>query len=135
MRLSLASILVAAPFLAGTAQAQECNDSSNQMELNQCAAKAFEAADRELNANFRDIQRRLGKDADTRRLLVEAQRAWILFRDAECTFQTSGAAQGSIFPLVFADCKTALTNDRTRQLRAYLACEEGDMNCPVPTAE
>lgn len=135
MRLSLASILVAAPFLAGTAQAQECNDSSNQMELNQCAAKAFEAADRELNADFRDIQRRLGKDADTKRLLVEAQRAWILFRDAECTFQTSGAAQGSIFPLVFANCKTALTNDRVRQLRAYLACEEGDMNCPVPAAE
>ncbi|BCH23801.1 hypothetical protein MesoLjLc_34610 [Mesorhizobium sp. L-8-10] len=135
MRLSLASIVVAAPFLSGTALAQECNDSSSQMELNRCAAKVFEAADRELNADFRDIQRRLGKDADTKRLLVETQRAWILFRDAECTFQTSGAAQGSIFPLVFANCKTTLTNDRIEQLRAYLACEEGDMSCPVPAAE
>lgn len=135
MRFCLAPMLVVAPFLAGTALAQECNDSSNQMELNQCAARAFEAADRELNADFRDIQRRLGKDADTKRLLVDTQRAWILFRDAECAFQTSAAAQGTIFPLVYANCKTDLTNDRIKQLRVYLACEEGDMNCPVPAAE
>ncbi|MGO4836039.1 lysozyme inhibitor LprI family protein, partial [Rhizobiaceae sp. 2RAB30] len=105
MRLYLVPMLLVSPLLTGTALAQECNDSSNQIELNQCAARAFEAADRELNADFRDVQRRLGKDADTKRLLVDAQRAWILFRDAECTFQTSAAAQGTIFPLVYANCK------------------------------
>ncbi len=135
MRLYLVPMLLVSLLLTGTALAQECNDSSNQMELNQCAARAFEAADRELNADFRDIQRRLGKDADTKRLLVDAQRAWILFRDAECTFQTSAAAQGTIFPLVYANCKADLTSDRIKQLKAYLACEEGDMNCPVPAAE
>jgi uncharacterized protein YecT (DUF1311 family) len=134
MRPLLLTFIVAVP-LGGTAQAQQCSDNSSQTELNQCAAEQFEAADKQLNADFRQIQKRLGKDADTKALLVEAQRAWISFRDAECTFQTSGAAQGSIFPLLYANCKTALTTDRVRQLKSYLACGEGDMSCPVPAAQ
>jgi len=134
MRLFLSTMLVFVLFLAA-AQAQECNDASDQATLNQCAAKEFQAADKQLNADFKEIAKRLGDDADTKKLLVAAQRAWVSFRDAECTFQTSAAAQGTIYPMLFAYCKTALTNDRVEQLKTYLACEEGDMSCPVPAAE
>ena len=63
---------------------------------------------------------------------MTAQKSWIGFRDAECAFQSSAGADGSVYPMLVADCKTTLTNDRVEQLKTYLDCEEGDMTCPVP---
>lgn len=92
----------------------------------------FQKADKALNATFRQIQNRLSDDADGKARLVKAQRAWIAFRDAECTFQSSGEDGGSAAPMVAASCKATLTAQRTRQLKAYLNCQEGDLACPVP---
>ena len=125
---ALAAILLA----PATASAQDCQNASDQATLNQCAGKAFNDADKQLNADFREIEKRLADDANTKKLLVAAQRAWIAFRDAECTFQTSMGAGGSMYSMLVADCKTALTNDRVKALKSYLACEEGDTSCPVP---
>ena len=49
--------------------------------------------------------------------LLHAQRAWLPFRDSEClaeAFAYRGAAPG----LIVLQCKTRLTIERTRQLRA-----------------
>jgi uncharacterized protein YecT (DUF1311 family) len=89
-------------------------------------------ADQALNQTFRKIQKRLDDEAGKARL-VKAQRAWIAFRDAECTFQSSGDDGGSAAPMVAAACQADLTRDRTRQLKAYLNCQEGDLACPVPS--
>jgi len=77
---------------------------------------------------------RLKGDAATSKLLLKAQKAWLAFRDAECTFQTSAAQGGSIQPMLQAYCLDDLTVKRTVALKSYLACEEGDMSCPVPAA-
>jgi hypothetical protein len=34
--------------------------------------------------------------------------------------------------MVVAECRQELTEARTRQLDAYLHCQEGDLACPVP---
>ena len=70
------------------------------------------------------------------KLLVDSQRAWIAFRDAQCAFQSSGVAGGGAYPMTLALCKAPLTCERVKQLKAYLACDEGDLNSPAPgTAE
>ena len=89
-------------------------------------------ADAELNQTFRLVEKRLSGDAAGKARLVTAQRAWIAFRDAECAFQSSGEDGGSVAPMVIADCSATLTGTRTEQLKRYLACEEGDLSCPVP---
>ena len=101
--------------------------------MNQCAAKALKAADATLNADYREIEKRLTDDPDARKLLVASQRAWIGFRDAECAFQSSGVAGGSIQPMIHAGCLETLTNARIADFKTYLSCEEGDMSCPVPS--
>ncbi|MFK8251495.1 lysozyme inhibitor LprI family protein [Ancylobacter terrae] len=128
--IALAGLLLLA---AGSAHAQDCADQT-QGGLNICAIAAFKKADDRLNAIYRQITARLKDDADTRGLLVAAQRAWLGFRDAECTFLTSPAAQGSIHPMLVAQCREALTLKRVAELAPLLACEEGDMSCPVPAA-
>ena len=116
------------------ALADECADPQDQTTMNICAGKEFEAADKALNSAYREIVGRIGDDHETKASLT-AQRAWIAFRDGECAFQAKGVEGGSIYPLIVAGCKTALTEARTQQLKAYLDCEEGDMSCPVPPAD
>lgn len=93
----------------------------------------FQQADKALNEAFRQIEHRLADDPGAKSRLVHAQRAWIAFRDAECTFQSSGEDGGSAAPMVIMACQTTLTAERTGQLKAYLNCEEGDLACPVPS--
>ena len=82
-----------------------------------------------------EIVGRLADDAEGKKLLQAAQRAWISFRDAECAFSTNDSKGGSIYPMLMSNCLEELTADRTKQLRTYLDCEEGDMSCPVPPAQ
>ncbi|MEI5681238.1 DUF1311 domain-containing protein [Mesorhizobium sp. CGMCC 1.15528] len=95
-------------------------------------ASDFKKADQALNQTFKQIQKRIADDADGKARLVTAQRAWIAFRNAECTFQSSGDDGGSAAPMVAAACQAELTKNRTKQLKAYLNCQEGDLACPVP---
>ncbi len=114
------------------AAAADCPDATTQMELNQCAGAAAAAADAQLNAAYKEIRARLKGDAETTNLLVAAQRAWVAYRDAECSFEASGSTGGSIYPMVYALCVETVTNARVADFRQYLACEEGDLSCPLP---
>ncbi len=135
MRVAL--IVIAALLVSSAAvRAQDCANASDQATLDQCAGQEFEAADKQLNAAYKQISDRLKDDADTKKLLVTAQHAWVAFRDAECSFQGgSSATAGSVYPMVVATCKAGLTNARLKDLQGYLDCEEGDLSCHVPRAE
>nr|WP_315447504.1 lysozyme inhibitor LprI family protein [uncultured Pseudomonas sp.] len=114
--------------------AVDCANASDQATMNQCAGQDYKAADNELNAVYKQIKERLKDNAEATKLLVDAQRAWIGFRDAECTFSSSGVTGGSVYPLVYSSCLTGVTKVRVEALKQYLKCEEGDMSCPVPGA-
>ena len=112
------------------------SDSADQATLNQCAERDRAAADRALNQVYQQVVQRLsGPDLqDRRKALVAAQRAWVAFRDAQCRFDTVAVDGGSASGMVSAGCLTGLTQARTARLKTYLACQEGDMSCPVPPA-
>lgn len=106
-----------------------------QAELNQCAGNAYKRADSELNRLYQQITARLKGDDAARQRLVDAQRKWLQFRDAECAFQTLGTAGGSIQPMNVSSCLTELTRARVTQLQNHLDCAktagEGGA-CTVP---
>ncbi|WEK51270.1 MAG: lysozyme inhibitor LprI family protein [Candidatus Kaistia colombiensis] len=126
--------IIAAILLAGlsSAQAGACDEAADQAAMNACADKALKASDAALNATYKKITRRLAGDPDATRQLVAAQRAWVSFRDAECTFTSSGTRGGSAYPMVYSTCLDGLTRSRIADLEALLACQEGDLSCPVP---
>ena len=98
-----------------------------QMELNQQAGTALLEADRRLNAAYTKLRARLS--AASRARLQAAEEAWIRFRDQECAFIGSATEGGSIHSMIVAQCKTELTNRRTKDLEAQLNCQEGDLSC------
>lgn len=116
---------------ASAARAQECDrgDDSQQM-MNICAAEDYQAADAKLNQAYQDLIN--SDDADDKKLLQVAQRAWISFRDAECAHSTAASSGGSIHPMEDSQCLTRLTNDRIKQLAAAANCQEGDASCASP---
>ncbi|MEI9408619.1 lysozyme inhibitor LprI family protein [Mesorhizobium salmacidum] len=116
---------------SAAARAQECDrsDDSQQM-MNICAGEDYQAADARLNKAYQDLIS--SDDADGKRLLQAAQRAWIAFRDAECTHSTAASQGGSIHATEVAQCLTGLTNDRIKQLAASANCKEGDPTCASP---
>lgn len=130
--LAFLGVAVATP-LAG-AQADACANASDQATMNMCADKAYKASDARLNTLYKQIRSRLKDDADATKLLVSAQKAWVAFRDAECTFASSASADGSIYPMIVSQCRDGLTQNRIKDFKTYLSCEEGDLSCPVPSA-
>ncbi|WP_454677727.1 lysozyme inhibitor LprI family protein [Achromobacter marplatensis] len=138
----IVTALAAALVLAASAHAQpqpqtqpqliKCGNASTQTDLNLCADQAYRKSDAELNAAYRTVTARLKDDQTTLTKLQSAQKAWLFFRDAECAFSSGGTTGGSAYPMVLSQCLDKLTQTRTKELRAYLKCEEGDMSCPVP---
>ena len=129
-------LLALTPFLFSPLAhaAVDCANASDQATMNQCAGQEFKSTDKELNVVYQQIIGRLKDNPDRKKLLVGAQRAWIGFRDTECKFSASGVEGGSVYPLIYSNCLTAVTKARIEALKQYLECQEGDMSCPVPGA-
>jgi uncharacterized protein YecT (DUF1311 family) len=129
-------MLTAAMVLAmpGFAFTQDKCAAKDQAAQNACADTTFKKSDKRLNELYKQIEARLQDDADAKTLFVQAQRDWVKFRDAECSFQTAGAAGGSAAPTLIAQCMDSLTQSRVKDFEGYLNCKEGDPSCPVPAA-
>ena len=123
---SLALFAITSPHSA-TAQSDDfdCSNPQNQSTMNRCAFLDFEAADVELNAiwplarktnaTFAEyLPDNLKADA---KALLEAQRAWITFRDAHCASVALPNAGGTIYPLIYNGCRANITRQRIEQLR------------------
>jgi uncharacterized protein YecT (DUF1311 family) len=94
-----------------------------QSELNQQASDEFLKADQRLNAVFSSLIAKIS--AAGKASLRDAEK----FRDQECAFETMGSVGGSVHPMVVSQCRSRLTNQRTKDLEGQLNCKEGDLSC------
>ncbi|QBK31284.1 lysozyme inhibitor LprI family protein [Roseitalea porphyridii] len=121
---------------SATAQDWDCDDAGNlpQQGMNWCAYQDWQRADRALNADWPlvvDAMKEMDgfaaesfpEQANGHDSLLEAQRAWITYRDGQCTAEGARFAGGSLRPLIENSCKAALTRKRTEEL--LLMLEEG----------
>jgi uncharacterized protein YecT (DUF1311 family) len=103
-----------------------CDPRSNQVELNACADAELAKADTALNDAYRLVVTRMAYDPVFVKNLRYAQRAWVVFRDAElearfaCSEEDVRQCWGSMYPMLWSVRKAELTKERTRQLRQIL---------------
>ena len=107
----------------------DCAEPLTQTAMNICAAQDFQRADAELNEVWSEV-RAWAKSADAEPYddgqpghwasLLEAQRAWLAYRDAHCRLVGYDARGGSLQPLLTANCRAELTRERSRSMRALL---------------
>jgi uncharacterized protein YecT (DUF1311 family) len=104
-------VAVAAVAMTNSAVAQ------SQHEMNRQAETDFEKADTELNRVYKKALSDL--DAEGQKKLKAAQRAWIVFRDAQAEFDADSEARGgSMYAMIYYSGLARLTRDRIKQLRA-----------------
>jgi uncharacterized protein YecT (DUF1311 family) len=101
----------------------EANQS--QQGMNRCAAEAYERADKALNAQWAKVMAAYKDEKDAEKLLLDAQRAWLKYRDAHCQADAYENLGGSIWPMINSGCMADLTRQRTQELREML---EGEAN-------
>lgn len=101
------------------------NCDRDQQTMNFCARHRYDVADQTLNQVYRDNMAKL-QDADDRKRLRDAQRAWIVFRDKDCLAQTGPReTSGSIWPLEHFACMEQHTLRRTQDLQQQACGMEG----------
>ncbi|WP_149195397.1 lysozyme inhibitor LprI family protein [Luteimonas suaedae] len=109
----------------------------SQAELTACSEHDLKPVDDELNKLYREMEARLEDDDDTKKLLIDAQRKWMAFRDAECNLSAARSSGGSAYPMNFNNCATDLTQRRVNDFQGYLNCgkeEDSDDGCVIPGA-
>ena len=90
-----------------------------QSDPSEIAEKAFNKVDDQLNAVYRDTLKAITR-SDTRDNFIQAQRAWITFRDSEAEFRTSiGNKGGIVYAYGRTVIETELTKDRIQQLKRF----------------
>jgi uncharacterized protein YecT (DUF1311 family) len=112
---------------AAVALADNCDNAISQTDMDVCAGQQFDAADKALNATYAKLMKSISPAGQTS--LRSAQRAWLAYRDKQCAFNVLARADASVYPMVMAICRTALTNQQNNELKAQLNCEEGDLSC------
>ncbi|NEO26356.1 MAG: lysozyme inhibitor LprI family protein [Kamptonema sp. SIO4C4] len=118
---SLFSSPLAQPFMLSEA-ALDCDQAETQAELNYCAAQAATAADKRLNAVYQQLRGAIQGTPQEQRL-INAQLAWIEFRDRDCDYAQHQYDGGSMMPMIYGFCVADLTEKRTRELAEYLEQE------------
>ena len=99
-----------------------CKTASTQLKMNHCANLSFQVADRELNQIYRQLRNtfKQTKQNTQEPQLIDAQLAWLKYRDLDCKFSADRFKGGSIAPLIYSGCKETLTKQRTTILKSYL---------------
>lgn len=109
-----------APLSSQTVTGQNnCKNSQTQAEINACAKLSAEVADQKLNHLYQQLRAQI-EDLQQKKLLRNAQLAWIKFRDVSCEFERSRFEGGSIAPSVYFNCIERVTKQRTEEIESYL---------------
>ena len=107
-----------------------CQDAKTQLDLNQCFARAWQKADAELNALYQSVKRKL--DGPGLANLLEAQRTWIKYRDANCEGAAAQYEGGSIQPMIRSACLERVTRARVVEIHAVYDSDETRREHPTP---
>jgi uncharacterized protein YecT (DUF1311 family) len=113
----------------GAAHADDCKDANTTVQMNECMMKQARSADATLNETYRRVMASFkGADdaasqsypASTRAALMDAQRAWVKYRDADCKAVYNQWKGGTIRDVMQLGCMKDRTEQRTRELKGFL---------------
>ena len=107
--------------------ADPCKSQNNTLEIDECGKLTLKAKDKELNQAYQALLKSLKPDnkgddtnfAEVKKRLLEAQRAWITFRDNDCKAKLTLWASGTIRGAMYLGCLTERTEQRTKELRNW----------------
>ncbi|MCP4385731.1 MAG: DUF1311 domain-containing protein [Hyphomicrobiales bacterium] len=125
--LPAAAVLLAASLGTGFAQSPpDCANATSNVEMTDCAWKAYKAADKELNVVWKHVMATIKPEdylpADAAKTwkddLLSSQRAWITFKEKDCDAVAYEWYGGTGANLAVGSCLYNHTVQRTNDLKA-----------------
>ena len=110
-------------FAQSRAEYAECMDKANtNYDMKVCTQAEYEAADKSLNAEYSSLMILLKKDTSQigKTILdrmIKSQRAWITFRDAQCSAEAASIIGGTGETLTESLCLADMTRERAKKVR------------------
>lgn len=108
---------------SGSAHAINCKEAVATIELDQCAQQELDIAENRLNQAYQQILKKLSQPDDEvdefskeKRKLIEAQRAWVKFRQLDCDAVYTFYSQGSVRNMMFIHCMRQHADRRMKDL-------------------
>ena len=92
-----------------------CAGPATTVELADCLFKAEASSDAQLNSLYQIIQKKL--DASDAHRLIETQRLWIKYRDANCSAERALYDSGTAAHPAYLGCLESMTRARTKDLQ------------------
>ena len=113
--------------LSSNALALDCNKAISTPEINACAKQEQEKVEAELNAVYKEVMKSLSepdteyeKPSEVKAALIEAQRAWIKFREADCNAVYIQNQGGTIRTVMYISCMQQRAKQRIKELRNFI---------------
>ncbi|MFZ6653877.1 lysozyme inhibitor LprI family protein [Undibacterium sp. TJN19] len=108
------------------AHAIDCSKAQNTMDLNECASIDLQKVEAKLNQVYQRVLKSTEKDyasegnyADIKKSFINAQRAWIKFREADCDAVYQRNIGGTIRTVMHLGCMRAHALKRIADLEEY----------------
>ena len=121
MKHLLAVAVIVGLGMSASVQALDCNKAVTTPEMNECAAIDQKKVEIRLNQTYQRVMKSLGgSDAETRKKLIEAQRAWIKFREADCAAVYQQHVGGTIRGLMYSGCMQSRAEQRIKELKQFM---------------
>jgi uncharacterized protein YecT (DUF1311 family) len=96
--------------------------------MTDCAEQRLKRADSDLNQAYAGLMKKI--EASDQKLLRTAEKAWISFRDSECSYRIgSGDKGGTLRPMREMRCRAELTEARAKDFRTEIKCQSFDLSC------
>lgn len=95
------------------------------------ASPSLADANVQLDALYQQLKNQPHTDDNLRKRMINAQRAWRAFRDAECEYVTAIGEGSAVHIENYEHCAQALTTARIDALQRYLQCTETETDCAV----
>jgi uncharacterized protein YecT (DUF1311 family) len=108
---------------AGHSYALNCDKANSTVELNQCALQDQQKVERQLNAVYQETLKVFASagEASTKAKLIDAQRLWVKFREADCEAEYDKWQGGSIRNVMYSGCMQERAKQRIKELQAFQA--------------
>jgi len=112
------TILISLALSLTMLNALDCNNAETTYDMKDCALQDFQAIDKELNSVYKKLMNLL--DSGGKQKLKTAQKAWIVFRDAQAKFSADYARGGTLERLLFQRSQVDTTQKRVVELKSIL---------------
>ena len=112
--------------------AVNCGDSTTQNAMNECFGREAKQDQLLLESLLKELAAKL--DAPDKERLEEVQSLWVKYRDAHCRWQAGFFEGGSVQPMMYSTCISALTWNRIEELKVNL-CEGAGMTGPCEASK